>query len=40
MQAVKSDQAFTLHTGAILAVSAGLMDAYSFLCRGKVFANA
>ena len=40
MQAVKSDQAFTLHTGAILAISAGLMDAYSFLCRGKVFANA
>lgn len=35
-----SDQAFSLGTGVLLAVSAGLMDAYSFLCRGKVFANA
>lgn len=35
-----SDQAFSLKTSALLALSAGLMDAYSFLCRGKVFANA
>lgn len=26
--------------GAVLAVSGGFMDAYSYLCRGKVFANA
>lgn len=38
--APKSDQAFSLETGILLAISAGLMDAYSFLCRGKVFANA
>lgn len=26
--------------GAILAMSGGFMDAYSYMCRGKVFANA
>ena len=25
---------------AILALSGGFMDAYSYMCRGKVFANA
>lgn len=29
-----------LAAGWQLAMSAGLMDAYSYLCRGKVFANA
>lgn len=35
-----SDQAFSMRTSVFLALSGGLMDAYSFLCRGKVFANA
>ena len=26
--------------GVILALSGGCMDAYSYLCRGRVFANA
>jgi uncharacterized membrane protein YoaK (UPF0700 family) len=30
----------TLLVGAILAASGGAMDAYSYLCRGQVFANA
>ena len=34
------DITFPLALGAILAVSAGLMDAYSFLHRGGVWANA
>lgn len=30
----------SIELGAILALSGGLMDAYSYLARGKVFANA
>lgn len=30
----------TLKIGILLALSGGLMDAYSYICRGKVFANA
>lgn len=30
----------TIGLGLILALSGGLMDAYSYLCRGGVFANA
>ncbi|MEA4965819.1 MAG: YoaK family protein [Oscillospiraceae bacterium] len=30
----------TARLGAILAIAGGFMDAYSYLCRGKVFANA
>ena len=26
--------------GCVLAVSGGFMDAYSYICRDKVFANA
>lgn len=30
----------SLPLGLLLALSGGLMDAYSYVCRGKVFANA
>lgn len=30
----------SLPVGILLALSGGLMDAYSYVCRGKVFANA
>lgn len=30
----------TLRIGILLAISGGFMDAYSYLCRGEVFANA
>lgn len=30
----------TLRLGIILALSGGFMDAYSYICRGQVFANA
>lgn len=30
----------TLRIGILLALCGGFMDAYSYLCRGKVFANA
>ena len=30
----------SLQLGIILAISGGFMDAYSYVCRGKVFANA
>lgn len=30
----------TLRIGILLALSGGLMDAYSYICRGGVFANA
>ena len=30
----------SLLLGVILAFSGGFMDAYSYICRGKVFANA
>lgn len=30
----------SLHTAAFIILSGGLQDAYTYLCRGKVFANA
>mgnify|MGYP001241758845 FL=1 len=30
----------SIRLGIILALSGGFMDAYSYMCRGKVFANA
>ncbi len=30
----------TIKIGAVLALAGGFMDAYSYICRGKVFANA
>ena len=30
----------TLFLGALLTVTGGFLDAYTYLCRGKVFANA
>lgn len=30
----------SLHFGLLLALSGGFMDAYSYICRGEVFANA
>lgn len=38
--ALPAEQSISLPTGLALAVSAGLMDAYSFLFRGGVPANA
>ena len=34
------DVAESLQLGIILALSGGFMDAYSYVCRGQVFANA
>ena len=30
----------TIEIGIFLALAGGFMDAYSYICRGKVFANA
>ena len=30
----------SIELGILLALSGGFMDAYSYMCRGKVFANA
>ena len=30
----------SIKLGVILAIAGGFMDAYSYMCRGKVFANA
>ena len=35
---VQTSESFLI--GAVLALSGGFMDAYSYLCRGEVFANA
>lgn len=37
---MKRDISETIGIGIILAISGGLMDAYSYICRGQVFANA
>ncbi|MDO5303362.1 MAG: YoaK family protein [Clostridia bacterium] len=34
----QKSESFTV--GALLAISGGILDAYTYLCRGKVFANA
>ena len=40
MRTVKSQTSETLRIGIFLTLSGGFQDAYSYLCRGKVFANA
>ena len=30
----------SLRVGVLLALTGGFLDAYTYLCRGKVFANA
>ena len=30
----------SIELGVLLAISGGMMDAYSYMARGKVFANA
>ena len=30
----------TMKLGAVITLAGGFMDAYSYICRGKVFANA
>lgn len=40
LQSTEISSSESLRTGLLLAASGGLMDAYSFLCRGEVFANA
>ena len=37
---VKRQTSETIEIGIFLALAGGFMDAYSYLCRGKVFANA
>ena len=37
---MKKQMSESLLIGTLLAVSGGLMDAYSYLFRGQVFANA
>lgn len=37
---VKRQTSETIEIGVFLALAGGFMDAYSYLCRGKVFANA
>lgn len=37
---MKRDISETIGIGIILAISGGLMDAYSYICRGQFFANA
>ena len=36
----KNQTSETIELGIVLALSGGFMDAYSYICRGKVFANA
>lgn len=36
----KTPYSESLRIGVLLALTGGFLDAYSFLCRGKVFANA
>jgi len=40
LRTVKSQTSETLRIGIFLTLSGGFQDAYSYLCRGKVFANA
>lgn len=37
---IKRQTSETIELGIFLALAGGFMDAYSYLCRGKVFANA
>ena len=37
---MKLQRSESLEIGILLAISGGLMDAYSYLFRGEVFANA
>ena len=40
MRKVRGQMSESLLLGAVLAIAGGFFDAYSYLCRGKVFANA
>lgn len=40
MKTIKNQTSETLRVGIFLTLSGGFQDAYSYLCRGKVFANA
>lgn len=40
MKTITSQTSETLRIGIFLTLSGGFQDAYSYLCRGKVFANA
>lgn len=39
-QQTKHQMSESFRVGAILAVTGGFLDAYTYICRGKVFANA
>ena len=36
----KKQYSESLRVGVLLALTGGFLDAYTYLCRGKVFANA
>lgn len=40
MKNKEKQQSESFRVGAILAVSGGMLDAYTYICRGQVFANA
>ena len=37
---MKKQMSESIRLGIVLAIAGGFMDAYSYMCRGKVFANA
>lgn len=37
---IKMQTSETMKLGAVITLAGGFMDAYSYICRGKVFANA
>ena len=37
---MKKQMSESIRLGVVLAIAGGFMDAYSYMCRGKVFANA
>ena len=36
----KKQMSDTMRLGVLLAIAGGFLDAYTYLCRGEVFANA
>ncbi len=37
---MKKQMSDTIRVGLLLAIVGGFLDAYTYLCRGQVFANA
>ena len=40
MKRISKQMSETIELGIVLALSGGFMDAYSYMCRDHVFANA